>query len=84
MSSPSTLSKINSLAEEIVNSRDIEIADKLLKIREIALYNDDAKRTKHDIYKYGLLEALAVAFKNEYGFVRDGWSKAVELAKTFW
>jgi hypothetical protein len=75
--------RINSLAEEIVNSRDHDLAENLLKIKDLALYNDDPKRTKYEIYKFGLLEALSVAFKNEYGFIQNGWKLAVDLVHTF-
>jgi hypothetical protein len=41
-------------------------------------------KLKYEIYKYDILEALSVALKNEYGFLKDGWSVAVELTKIFW
>lgn len=75
--------KINQLAEEIVKCRDIELADKLLKIKDLLEYNDDPGRVKYEIFKFGLLDALSVAFENEYGFVEDGWSKAAELVAVF-
>ena len=50
---------------------------------ELALYNDDAKKMKYDIYKFDLLEALSVAFTYEYGFIKDGWRLALDLVKTF-
>ena len=45
--------------------------------------DDNPKKLKFDIYKYDLLEALSVSFKNEFGYLKDGWNLAVELVKTF-
>jgi hypothetical protein len=44
---------------------------------------DDPTKIKHEIYKYDILEAVSVSFKNEYGYIKEGWSLAVELAKIF-
>lgn len=38
---------------------------------------------KYDIYKFELLEALSVALTYEYNIIREGWSMAVDLVKTF-
>jgi hypothetical protein len=78
------VSHINEIAKEIVDSRDIELVDKLLKIKEIVHHSEDPGKIKFEIYKCGLLEALSVSFKSEHGFIQDGWKKAVELVKLFW
>ena len=46
--------------------------------------DDRPKKLKFEIYKYKLLDALSVAFKQEYGFIADGWKLACELVSTFW
>ena len=50
---------------------------------DLILSDDNPKRLKYQIYKYDLLEALSVSFKQDYGHLRDGWSLAVELVKVF-
>ncbi len=61
----------------MVSSQLIEIFEDLI------LSDDNPKRLKYQIYKYDLLEALSVSFKQDYGHLRDGWSLAVELVKVF-
>jgi hypothetical protein len=78
------LSNVNDLAKEIIDSRDSELVDKLIKLKEIVLQCEDKNKIKVEIYKSGLLDVLTVSFKSEYGFIQDGWRKSVELAKLFW
>lgn len=76
-------SEIFELAKEIAECRDSELALKLLKLKDILKSSDDPIKLKHDIYKYDILEALSISFKNEYGYIKDGWNVAVELVKIF-
>jgi hypothetical protein len=78
------MNKVIHLADEIANCRDIEIPEKLLKLKELIQSDDITKKFKYDIYKYGLLEALCVSLKQDYGYINDGWKKASELCQIAW
>lgn len=71
------------LATVLTNCRDTEIPFKLIKLKDILNTSDDLTKIKHDIYKYEILETISVSFKNEYGYIKDGWNLSVELVKIF-
>jgi hypothetical protein len=56
----------------------------LFYLLDLIASTSELQKLSSELYKYNLLKALVVAFKHEYGHLRNGWEVAVDLVKTFW